>query len=225
MKFDVILADPPWHYKDSANSGKRGAVHKYNLMSNEEIEEMDIQSISKDDCILFLWATMPNLPSALEIMKAWGFQYKTVAFTWVKTPKNKKPQILVKIDEIKERIQKAGRKKAINIPLNDKIKFHWGMGNYSRACVELVLLGVKGKPKRVDAGVHQVVLSEVRRHSQKPEEVHRRIERLMGNDVDKVELFARNKVDGWTTIGDHLDEKHINQSIEELKEKENEEEC
>ena len=57
-------------------------------MSREEILDLDLDSITEDDCILFLWATYPKLLDAIETIKAWGFEYKTVAFTWVK--RNKK---------------------------------------------------------------------------------------------------------------------------------------
>jgi N6-adenosine-specific RNA methylase IME4 len=81
---------------------------------------------------------------------------------------------------------------------NDKLA--WGMGNWTRANPEVVLLGVKGKPKRVSKGVHSVVEAQVREHSRKPDEVRDRIVELVG-DIPRVELFAREKVDGWDAWG------------------------
>lgn len=45
---------------------------------------LPVQDIAEDDCLLFLWATFPNLDVALETIRRWGFQYKTAAFVWVK---------------------------------------------------------------------------------------------------------------------------------------------
>lgn len=112
---------------------------------------------------------MPQLPLALEVMAAWGFAFKTVAFTWVK----------------RNRVAPS---------------WFWGMGNWTRANAELVLLGTKGKPKRVDAGVHSVLDSPVGRHSQKPDETRDRIVRLLG-DLPRIELFARGRYPGWDVWG------------------------
>ena len=75
-----------------------------------------------------------------------------------------------------------------------------GMGNWSRANVEHVLLGIRGKPKRVSASVHSVVMSIPRGHSRKPDEVRDRIAELMG-DVPRIELFARESASGWDSLG------------------------
>ncbi|MEQ8909407.1 MAG: MT-A70 family methyltransferase [Vicingaceae bacterium] len=79
-KYNVIYADPPWHYPNGL---------PYETMSFEEINNLPINHISKDDSVCFLWATTPYLPQALETLKAWGFEYKTT-ITWVKTYANAK---------------------------------------------------------------------------------------------------------------------------------------
>jgi N6-adenosine-specific RNA methylase IME4 len=85
-KYAVIYADPPWTFKTYSAKGaeKKSAAAHYKLMSREDIQALPVQCIAADDCGLFLWATYPNLEEALELIKAWGFTYKTVAFTWVK---------------------------------------------------------------------------------------------------------------------------------------------
>ena len=88
MKYKIIYADPPWSYKDKALAGNRGAGCKYDVMSVEDICNLPIKDIADDDCVLFMWVTMPKLNECWEVIKAWGFEYKTVAFTWVK--RNKK---------------------------------------------------------------------------------------------------------------------------------------
>ncbi len=86
-KYKIIYADPPWHFKHW-NDDKVTRKAPYPVMSPEDIFALDVQHIADDDCILFLWATFPKLQEALETIKHWGFEYKTVCFTWVK--KNKK---------------------------------------------------------------------------------------------------------------------------------------
>ena len=86
-KYGIIYADPPWAYRDKALAGGRGAVCKYPVMSKTDIEQLPVGSIASDDCCLFLWVTMPKLDEAFDLIKAWGFMYKTCAFTWVKRNK------------------------------------------------------------------------------------------------------------------------------------------
>lgn len=83
------------------------------------------------------------------------------------------------------------------------LKLHWGMGNWTRANAELCLLGVKGKPKRVHKGIHQIVQSPVREHSRKPDEIRDKIVELMG-DRPRIELFARQRIVGWSAWGNEI---------------------
>jgi N6-adenosine-specific RNA methylase IME4 len=174
-KYSVILADPPWSFKVWSDKGKgRSAERHYSVMPKSEIQALPIREIATADCILFLWVTAPCLIEGIELIKAWGFEYKTIAFTWVK---------------------------------RNKISDTWfmGMGYWTRANAELCLLATRGKPKRVNAGVHSIVDSRIRRHSQKPDEVRDRIVSLMG-DVPRIELFARERADGWDAWGDEIND-------------------
>jgi len=78
--FDVILADPPWRPEQPGSDARR-IENQYPTMALEEICALDVPAA--DDAALFLWAPIPMLPEALEVMSAWGFHYRT-AFTWVK---------------------------------------------------------------------------------------------------------------------------------------------
>ena len=83
-KYSIIYADPPWSYNDKlGNSPKMGGI-TYPTMSLAEIKAMPIASLAEKDAGLFIWATMPLLREALEVIDAWGFKYTTCAFTWVK---------------------------------------------------------------------------------------------------------------------------------------------
>lgn len=84
--YQIIYADPPWRYDQKGVEG--AAERHYSTMSLGDICKLPIKSISAKDSILFLWVTFPQLPAALRVISAWGFQYKTVAFLWLK--KNRK---------------------------------------------------------------------------------------------------------------------------------------
>lgn len=174
--YSVLYIDFPWSYDDRALAGNRGAGCKYDLMTDAELLALGptIQRLTAPDCACFMWATYPKLAEALAMMRACGFTYKTVAFTWVKTT------------------AKSGT-------------LFWGMGRWTRANAEIVLLGVKGKPQRQSAAVHQVVMAPFQGHSVKPDEVRRRIVTLLG-DVPRIELFARgDQNDGWDRFGNAKD--------------------
>lgn len=84
-KYSVILADPPWHYKVYSKKGMgRSAESHYPTMQLEDIKALPVADIADQDCALFLWVTMPCLLEGIEVLKTWGFTYKTVAFVWVK---------------------------------------------------------------------------------------------------------------------------------------------
>ena len=84
-KFSVIYADPPWTFEVYSGKGKeRSAERHYDTMSLEQIKALPIESLAAEDCALFLWCVWPELPGALDVVKAWGFEYKTAGFVYVK---------------------------------------------------------------------------------------------------------------------------------------------
>ena len=174
-KYQIIYADPPWCYKDKALTGNRGAGCKYNVMSNIDLINMSeqIKSISDINCCLFMWVTMPKLNECFELIKAWGFVYKTVAFTWIKQNK-----------------------------VSDT--YFMGMGRWTRANAELCLIVTKGKPKRINAGISSLIISHRGKHSQKPNEVREKKIKLCG-DIPRIELFARENVEGWDCWGNEVE--------------------
>lgn len=89
-RYQIIYADPPWSYQDQ---GCHGAMGKhYKGMNLKDIKNLPINKISCKNSVLFLWATYPMYPEALEVIKAWGFTYKSIAFQWLKlNPKSKTP--------------------------------------------------------------------------------------------------------------------------------------
>lgn len=173
-KYDIIYADPPWAYHDTLGGNAKMGAMPYPTMTNEEICAMPIgNKIAKKDSILFMWATMPKLQEALDVITAWGFKYKTCAFCWVKQN------------------PKSGG-------------IYAGLGRWVQGNAELCLLATKGHPHRISKSVKQIVMAPRGRHSAKPAEVRDRIVQLMGEDTERIELFARDYADGWDCWGNEV---------------------
>lgn len=171
-KYSIVYADPPWSYNDNGPNRRGGSGQYYPSMSLEDICNLDVSQISDENCVLFLWATFPNLQESLITIKSWGFEYKTIAFNWVK--KNKKSD-----------------------------SWFWGMGNWTRSNSEICLLATRGKPKRMSAGVHSVIDTPIQHHSKKPDIIREKIVELCG-DLSRIELFARQKTEGWEVWGNEV---------------------
>ena len=172
-KYNIIYADPPWYFKSYSKKGEqRNATKHYPCMEFNDLLALDINSIAAVDCVLFMWVVDPLLEKSFELLKAWDFKFKTVAFTWVK----------------------QNRKSEGNFT---------GMGYWTRANPEMCLLATRGKPKRVSMGVKQLVMDIRREHSRKPDRIRNDIVELCG-DLPRIELFARQKADGWDNWGNEL---------------------
>ena len=82
-KYSVILADPPWKFRMwKGDKGSRTAESYYPTLSIWQLSH--IESPSEDNAAIFLWSTWPLIPNAIGLMGSWGFEYKTVAWVWVK---------------------------------------------------------------------------------------------------------------------------------------------
>lgn len=177
--FKAILADPPWLYEVwSAKGTGRSAEQHYDVMRAEDIAALPVSELAADDCVLFCWVTWPCLLQGLDLIKAWGFTYKTCAFDWTKADNT---QMHFFQEELQVQI---------------------GMGHWSRSNTEPCLLATRGKPKRLDAGVRMAVVEPRREHSRKPDIIHRLVERLVAGPY--LELFARAEHPGWTTWGNQV---------------------
>jgi N6-adenosine-specific RNA methylase IME4 len=173
--YDVIVADPPWEYEDKQDAGKRGAAHKYVTMPVEAIAQLDVARAAAPDCALHMWATWPLLADALYVMRRWGFTFKTCSLVWVKTTNG------ADLD-------------------SEEPATKMGMGYYTRANTEPLLLGVKGSPNIASHGVKQVLYAPHMGHSTKPEKAQDRLEELHGPGR-WLELFARRERARWDCWG------------------------
>ena len=177
-KFNVVIADPPWEYKDKADAGERGAEHKYPVMSISDIQELRVKDVCADDCVLFLWGTWPLIEEAKSVIRHWGFKYKTCGFVWVKANKIQQETDFV------------------------------GGGHYTRSNSEYCLIAVRGKGvQRVSKSIRQVIRAVIGEHSQKPEEFYTRIAELYRGKLNKnttLELFGRRLRRNMTVLGDDV---------------------
>ena len=79
-KYQIIYADPPWSYRDKMKGHSFSLDHEYQTQPLDWIKKLPVKEIAEKDCVLFLWAVSPQLPEALEVIKSWGFKYKTLGF-------------------------------------------------------------------------------------------------------------------------------------------------
>ena len=181
-KYKIIYADPPWSYyndmtvQPDCTTVKGMRRPPYPVMSSKDICSLNVRSISDNDSILFIWTTDYHLEKCIKVIKEWGFEYKTVGFVWQKLNKKQQP-----------------------------VSF---MGAYTlKSGVELCLIATKGKNAHKLVKKHNVkslIQQERMRHSEKPAIVRDRIIELVG-DIPRVELFARQKVEGWDCWGNEVE--------------------
>jgi N6-adenosine-specific RNA methylase IME4 len=89
--FGCILADPPWAFKTW--SGKHATPHRtandhYTTRPAETLAEIRVRDVANKDCVLLMWTVDSHIEEAIQLGKAWGFKFKTRAFTWRKLTKD-----------------------------------------------------------------------------------------------------------------------------------------
>jgi N6-adenosine-specific RNA methylase IME4 len=177
--YQIVYADPPWKFNANiVNATKNGEAinidKHYQGMENSDIAALPIKDIIDKDAACFMWTTDAHLPQAIEIMKAWGFTYKTIGFVWVK--------------------------KTVN---NKTVKM---LAPWTNKGAELCLFGTKGAmTKHLGANdVFQVHEAVRREHSRKPDIIRDEIKRMFP-DCKRIELFARTALPGWDAWGNEVD--------------------
>lgn len=183
--FNTILLDPPWPYERTTGQGV--ANTQYRLMTWDDLHALGplLHQVAAPNCAIFLWTCPPLFMETADTVRAWGFRYITKAFCWVKTVKNG--------------------------------AIWYGVGSYTASNTEDVWLLSNGTPERQARNVSQVVpthdgvIAPRGRHSQKPEAIQDRIERLCAGPY--LEIFARRRRPGWTCVGNELDGLDIRDSL------------
>ena len=229
MKFNVIVADPPWgDFRDKLkmSSVKRGAAANYPVLSIEEICNLPVKDLSDPNgCVLALWVLGSMLEDGLKVMKAWGFEQKQV-YVWVKTKKQSSINSLA----FKDLLISIKRWKNDPISFVDEILkssfkigdwlLSFGMGRLFRQSHEICLIGInstKVYQELANKSQRSVCFEENKGHSIKPDNLQNSLEFMFPN-AKKIEMFARRKRQGWTSIGhDVLNGEDITKSIQTLK--------
>ena len=174
-KYDVIYADPPWKFETWSEKGKGRSAEQHY------------------DCQGLEWIkTLPVEKISKE---------NCILFLWITFP------MVNKVEEVMNSWGFEFKGLGFNwVKRNKKSdSWFWGMGYWTRQNPEVCLIGTKGTPDRKNAGVHSVVDTKIEEHSKKPEEVRSKIDRLMGENTDKIELFARQQAEGWDCWGNETE--------------------
>lgn len=190
----LIMADPPWRHLDWSTGGNKAKTpgHQYQTQSLAWIEALPVEVLAAHDCLLWLWATAPLLPQAIGVAQAWGFEFKTCG-VWVKRTVHGKLAI--------------------------------GTGRRLRSSHEPFILAARGKPPVATAvrsalvtyGRGAAILNDAdpftsigvtveavrREHSRKPDEAYEAARKCV--EGPSVELFARERREGWTVWGNETD--------------------
>lgn len=180
-QYQVIVADPPWPFDDKLTMSKvkRGAEANYATMTINDIAMLPVDQWAAKDALLALWVPSSLLFEGLSVVDDWGFEHKQI-FTWVKLTKNAA---------------------ALSLDAAEQAKLAFGMGRYFRGCSEHALIGTRGKVSKLVQSKSErgVILSPALAHSAKPEELQRKLERMLPGPY--LELFARRDRKGWKCVG------------------------
>jgi N6-adenosine-specific RNA methylase IME4 len=172
-KFPVILIDPPWEFLTHSDKGKdRSAETHYDVMTLDQIKALPVKTLAADDAVLFLWI-VDWFPPELILQLIKAWDFEHKTTAFTWAKTNPNGE-----------------------------GWHLGQGYWTRANPETCWLCTRGHPQRLNADVRQLIVSPVREHSQKPDETHERIERLVVGPY--LELFARAERPNWITWGNEV---------------------
>lgn len=175
--YSAIAIDPPWNYELRVNDKSHRGKIPYSSMSFEEIRDLPIAQLADPSgCVIFLWFTNNHMIEAAKLIEAWGFTHKGI-LTWEKIAKNGKTRL--------------------------------GTGNWFRNCTEHCAIATKGKVlsfashSAIARKTPNLLKAERREHSRKPDEFYRLVEEVCTGS--KLEMFARQRRQGWDSWGDQVD--------------------
>jgi N6-adenosine-specific RNA methylase IME4 len=189
MKFSIIYADPAWSWKTYSDKGKgKSPDNHYGCMALNDIKAIDVNSIAERDSVLIIWVLSSMLPQALDVIKSWGFTFKTVLFDWTKTTND-------------------GKKDAFGMG-------YFTRQNLELCLLATKGKGLKVQSK----SVRQEVRTPKEQHSKKPECVRDRIIELFGDlpRVELFARPNASNQTGWVLVGNEIDGLDINDAIAQL---------
>lgn len=173
-KFGVIVADPPWSFSDKlkySGNVKRAADCYYPTLNLAEIKRLPVSELADENCILALWVPSAFLQAGLDIMSAWGFEYKQL-WIWGKTSKKNPLNLAFGMGRLARNCHE---------PLLVGVK-----GKYTKFLQ--------------DRSQRNLFMHPTMKHSQKPESIQTSLDKMFP-EWEKLEIFARRDRAGWTCIG------------------------
>lgn len=176
--YGLIFADPAWQFVTRSPKGLEGRPQHYKRMTLKDIKELPVNDVAQKDCWLFLWTTGPMLEKTFSVIKAWGFTYSGMGFTWLKLNRSFTGEKFSESDVF------------------------MGGGYTTRKNQEFCLLARKGSPKRIRKDVREPIISPVREHSRKPDEAYKRA--MSFADGPYLEMNTRENREGWDVWGDEI---------------------
>lgn len=181
-RYNLILADPPWHFRNWSADAP-GKVHDRERGANKHYPTDTLEVIkshappTKDDALLFIWTISSHLDVTFDVIKSWGFEYKTIAWYWIKFTKDmRKPRM-------------GGG---------------YYTRQVGELCL-LGTKGNPGRPK--DMGVPGFIFTpRLTPHSKKPDQQYDKIDKLYPHFKTRLEMYARRNRTGWDVFGNEIKE-------------------
>lgn len=175
--YRALVIDPPWKF----SGGTKGRPQHYARMTDTEIAALPVRELCHPEgANVFVWITSPKLQHVFAVAGSWRLRYSGRAFVWIKTHKV---------------LARAGEQLFLH-----RDSLHVGTGFTTRKNAEDCLLFKVGKPARMSASIHEVILSPRREHSRKPDESYARIRAYCAGPY--AEVFSRQSRLGWDCFGD-----------------------
>jgi len=175
--YNVVVLDPPWMYHSP--SPRYGAHKHYQLMPNRDIEDLPVCDIMAIESVVLVWATCPLLHYAIRAIESWGLHFRGVPFVWAKTRKDGK---LMGAKGVRPNTVKPTTELVLAATINET---------------------GRGLPIMTEK-MRQVVLAPCGKHSEKPQAVYDAIDELFGDEVSKIDMFARKLRPGWDVWGNEV---------------------
>lgn len=187
--YQTIYADPPWGFLTRSKGNvesipQRAPELHYEPMTLIDLKALPVASVAAKDAILHMWVVSSHVEIAIALGASWGFKFKSLGQTWVKTQKG------------------------------DPEAPKMGMGFWFRQEAEISLVFTRGSPKRASAGVRQAILEPAREHSRKPDLAIERVEALTaGPYLEMFSRSGREGWDSWGAEADKFDEIELRKKV------------
>jgi N6-adenosine-specific RNA methylase IME4 len=177
--FACVHADVPSHFKSNSISRPgRNAMRHYGCHPMATFATLPVRDVVAANALLWFWTTGPliSIGAHIPVMHAWGFEPTAMGFVWIKLNPKASPSQFSERD------------------------LFFGPGLTTRKNAEFVIIGRRGRPKRLAKDVFEILVTPRRESGRKPDETYRRIERYCAGP--RLDLFGRESRKGWTVWGD-----------------------